>query len=449
MRQRWRSILVYVLAFAATVALVLAALVTVAPHAGAATRPNVVVIVSDDQRWDKLTPSYTPHIWDELIDTPATAAHPAATSVLFRQAFDTNPLCCPSRTTILSGRYSHTTGVWTNKPPYGGFEAFDDRHTVAVDFQQAGYRTGMIGKYLNGYNAGRMSYVPPGWSRWFASNTGAYYDWDVTTARGFRHFGNDRDDYSSRVLTDEAIDFATNGTRPFFLYLSYSAPHGLAIPDARDVGRFNGERDYRFDTPHRQPSSMLDAAYGVDRGVGQLLDALPDDTLVLYLSDNGYMWNDPSPRGELSGKLWPYNESLRVPMVFAALDGSVAPTAGAGDIVANVDVRTSLLHAAGLAPLTMTEGLNWFRSDWTPRDALEIEHLGPPTYCGVRSLAFLYARFREPDGTYTVELYDEHADPEESVNVAGDPAYAADRAELADRARAECDPPPPGYSWPA
>ena len=120
------------------------------PRAAAALPDNVVIIVTDDQRWDMIRRDFTPEIWNRLV-IPGRR---------FKNAFVPNPLCCPSRASILSGNYSHTTGVWSNRGPHGGFGAFGDKHTIAVDFDAAGYRTAMIGKYLNGYAAGknRMPY---------------------------------------------------------------------------------------------------------------------------------------------------------------------------------------------------------------------------------------------------------------------------------------------------
>ena len=99
--------------------LVCVALIPVGGHISeAATRKlNVVILMSDDQRWDMVTPTFTPHIWDRLIDRPASGRFPHATSVAFKNSFVSNPQCCPSRTSTLTGNYSHTTGVWDNEAP--------------------------------------------------------------------------------------------------------------------------------------------------------------------------------------------------------------------------------------------------------------------------------------------------------------------------------------------
>lgn len=126
--------------------------------------PNVVLILTDDQRWD--TVSEMPTVMSDL----------AGRGITFERGYVSNPLCCPSRASILTGLYSHSTGVYTNQArAHGGFAAFDDRSTIATWLDEAGYRTALIGKYLNGYEG---PYVPPGWDRWFATYlNGAYYDY--------------------------------------------------------------------------------------------------------------------------------------------------------------------------------------------------------------------------------------------------------------------------------
>lgn len=326
---------------------------------------------------------------------------------------------------------------------------------MAVDFQQQGYRTALVGKYLNGYRAGDMTYVPPGWDRWFAVNGASFYDYGVTTDNRLLHYGNRPQDYITRVLEAQAESYVASATadgQPFFLYYSFTAPHSPAIADPRDVGRFVGEPDFRFPTKGSWHSSVLEAGYGLDRAVGEILNVLPDNTIVLYMSDNGLLWDQKkSDRGPLSGKQWPYNESIRIPIIYTSLDGTNMPLAGVSDIVANVDLRTTLLHAAGFAPLTNQGGIDWTAPDYVPRDALLLEHLAggdTPTYCGVRTKAFMYVRFKE-NGGYTEEMFDESGDhPAELINLLSDPTFDTQLTELRQKAKDLCVPTPPGsYAW--
>src|SRR5213594_443941 len=117
-----------------------------AARARAASQPpNVVVIVTDDQRWDSL--DVVPIVQRELVGHGVT----------FANAFVSNPLCCPSRASILTGDYSHSTGVYRQIPPFGRFEAFHDGSTLATWLDGAGYDTALVGKYIDGYqHAGLM-----------------------------------------------------------------------------------------------------------------------------------------------------------------------------------------------------------------------------------------------------------------------------------------------------
>ncbi len=417
--------------------------------------PNLVLIISDDQRWDSVSEETTPNIWNRLV----------VPGVSFRDAFVPNPLCCPSRTTILTGRYSHRTEVWTNLSPYGGFEVFDDHDTIATDLQDAGYRTAMIGKYLNQYPEYHWKYVPPGWDRWFAIATSMYYGY-TAAANGQRskRFGSAPEDYSTEVLTQRAVSFIDRTEargQPFFLYFAPTAPHAPSIPYPEDWGRF-ADREFvkppsfgrasashpiyvqearwdsqRFARVHVIHQRQLEASYGVDRAVGRILDAVPPNTIVIYLSDNGMMWGEH----RWIGKGVPYNESIRVPIVMAALDGRPMPDPNR--IVLNVDIRATLASAAGLAP--KTQGRDWFDPTWT-REGFVVEHkaMDPPkvpSYCGVRTAEWLYVRYE----TGEEELYDEVADPYEMENVVAEQPLIA--AEFRARAQRRCDPPPPGFTW--
>jgi N-acetylglucosamine-6-sulfatase len=107
-------------------------------------KPNIVLILTDDQRWDTLR--WMPNVRRLLMDKGVT----------FTNAFVPNSLCCPSRVTILTGQYSHTNGIWSNEWPNGGFKVFrgHDGSTIATWLHDAGYRTALIGKYLNEYKDG-------------------------------------------------------------------------------------------------------------------------------------------------------------------------------------------------------------------------------------------------------------------------------------------------------
>lgn len=418
------------------------------PHMAAAERrPNVIILLSDDQRFDSITARFMPYVWHHLAQENPYA---------FTNSFVPNPLCCPSRTSILTGRYSHTTGVWNNLRPTGGFHVFHHRgeetDTIAVDFERQGYRTAMIGKYLNQYGAGTNTYVPPGWNRWFATNTGAYYSYPVTTQSRSRRYGHDPHDYITRVLSRQAnrfVDHAVTAGVPFFLYLSFTAPHAPTIPDPRDVGRFAGVSIPGV--PHTRESN-LETAFGIDRAVRNLLNGIPSNTIVVYLADNGLLWGEHKGGwGPLEGKGWPYSQSARIPLIYRALDPSLPqPVAATDDFVLNVDLRTTLTHAAGIEPISATDGIDWTSPTYAARSAFPLEHYSPhvvPPYCGLRTRDYLYVRFHDFDGTYHEEVYREPSPEDASDDIVGtvEPGLLA---SLREQTRALCDPGPPGYSWP-
>ena len=161
----------------------------------------------------------------------------AGHGISFERGYVSNPLCCPSRASILTGQYSHSNGVYTNQngQPHGGFRAFDDRSTVATWLDEAGYRTAMLGKYFNGYEG---PYVPPGWDPWFATYVnGAFYDYLATDDGVVRTYGSDPADYGTTVLATEAVRFieSTPADTPLFLYFAPHAPHepAMAAPGDR------------------------------------------------------------------------------------------------------------------------------------------------------------------------------------------------------------------------
>ena len=240
--------------------------------------------------------------------------------VNFTDAFVVNPLCCPSRTSILTGAYSHSTGIYTNEPPHGGFADFHDRSTIATWLDAAGYQNALVGKYLNGY--AHTTYIPPGWDFWISQQTGEYYDYVLTHNHVLRWFGHSPSDYSTRVLTRHAVQFLRRAERPFFLYFAPSAPHSPAVPAPDDARAFPNLPPWRpasydeanvSDKPAWVTRLHLSAAkrkridrfrrdqyrslLAVDESVGRILDALVakhqlHDTLIVFMSDNGLEWGE-------------------------------------------------------------------------------------------------------------------------------------------------------------
>jgi N-acetylglucosamine-6-sulfatase len=227
--------------------------------AGANTRPNVVLIVTDDQRWD------------ELENMPNVQSLLAEKGVTYTRSFEPDSLCCPSRTTILTGQFPNHTGVWGNAYPNGGFKSFisHEGQTISVWLHHAGYRTGLIGKYLNQFsvNSASSSTNPtgllarPGWDYWtsFINSTSggaeppAYYNYhlDLGATRSspgaLTYLGDPTKPssacasfgtcYSTTVLGEQAVSFInrTPTSKPFFLYYAPYGPHSPFTPAPRDV----------------------------------------------------------------------------------------------------------------------------------------------------------------------------------------------------------------------
>jgi N-acetylglucosamine-6-sulfatase len=430
-------------------------------------QPNVVVIMTDDQRWDTL--DAMPVVSDEI----------AAKGTMFRQAFVVNADCCPSRVSFLTGRYSHSTGVWGNAPPNGGFPAFTgDDETIATWLDADGYRTALVGKYLNSYLLDDASYVPPGWDRWFALvDPKTYLDYDLSVDGSVVHEGAEPKDYSTGVLGTEAADIisSTPTSEPLFLWFAPFAPHKPADPADRDADAFSGlppwrpasfnEREVR-DKPSyvssRPPLSseevsaidalrqdQLRTLLSADRAVASILRALGatgrlGDTMIVFTSDNGFLWGEH----RLTGKLAPYEESIRVPFVVRWDRLADQPSTDA-HLVTNLDLAPTVAAVTG-ATAAPNEGLNLtpLLSNAQPawRHLLAIErpasHAKVPGYCAVRTRSKLFVHY----ATGEEELYGLTNDPLERANLAAVPGRRAALDRLREQARVLCSPLPPGVA---
>ena len=184
------------------------------------TRPNILLILADDQRADSL---------DQM---PLTTARPWRT---YSRAFVPEPQCCPARASLLTGRLPLHTGVDTLQRG----NRLDDRTTIATMLHGVGYRTILVGKYLNDYPFGRAAFTPPGWEVFRAFTGGyGYYDFTLAGGGGSLTFGHDPSDYATDALGALAIAEAraTPARRPLFLYLAPNAPHTPYVEAPRHVG---------------------------------------------------------------------------------------------------------------------------------------------------------------------------------------------------------------------
>ena len=218
-------------ALLALAALVAAVVVSQSATVRSDDRPNVIVVLTDDQRAG--TFAQMPWLGSQL-------ARAASGWTAFPNAFANTPLCCPARASLLTGLYARHTGVLDN----GDGDRLDASATLATWLHDAGYRTGLVGKYLNTYPFGRPPFIPPGWDRFVAkeNQTG------VTVYRDFHAVDQGSPVFVRRYATDwlaeRAIDFVRTAppTQPFFLLFAPSAPHPPWIPAARHEGAFAGLR---------------------------------------------------------------------------------------------------------------------------------------------------------------------------------------------------------------
>jgi arylsulfatase A-like enzyme len=412
--------------------------------------PNVVVVMTDDQALDTMGAM------------PLTRRLIGERGTSFERAFVSFPLCCPSRATFLTGQYAHNHGVRDNRGPNGGYQSLDPEHTLPVWLSRAGYRTGFVGKFLNGYGEGAaVREVPPGWSDWYGlpgKNKQRAFDFDLIENGEIVHYGDsgEQSPYKTDVLSDKAAGFVRDAAakrRPFFLWVATNGPHrDSGLPDEaernpepapRDRGKFDGRRAPRraavdesdvSDKPRdvrkrprldrrarerldREYVSQLESLASIDRLVGRLIARLRaagelERTLFVFTSDNGYL------RGQhrLEGKSRPYDEAIRVPLLVRG------PGFAAGErerrLVANVDLAATILEAAGAKADRELDGWSLRPGadrPGTQRDAVLLEVFErKQAFTGLRTHRYTYAEYESGDR----ELYDMRRDPEQLDNLA-------------------------------
>ena len=423
-----------------------------------AQRPNILVLINDDQRWDQVSCAEQPLIPE--LRTP-NIDRLAQGGVYFRDAFVTTPICAVSRASIVTGKYASTHGMNHFQTPLAPEVLGKSYPAVLHDH---GYWTGMLGKWGVGTEGTQDVFdVFDAWA-----NQGAYFH---ATDEGRIH--------NAEWLARRARGFLESRPpgMPFCLTISYKSPHHPYQPDERDAQLFDDlvipsrptdtrehygtlspavmegslNRWCYFDerrdeaTRERFEKDFLRCIVSLDRSVGMVMKLLEDleleeNTYVIFLSDHGYLWGEHG----LGGKWLLYEESIRVPLIVHGPGLPAAMRGGAPEALAlNIDVAPTILDIAGAPIPPVMDGMSlWpLLSGESPpaRRDFFMEHVGVidveqpiPDSRGVRTREWKYIRYLgvEPE---VEELYHLASDPLETRNLAADAEHAEDLARLRER----------------
>ena len=434
-------------------------------HAQAQTRPNVLVLMTDDQTVESL----------RVMTNVNTLL--AARGTTFVNNFASFPLCCPSRSTFITGQYAHNHTVMGNAPPAGGYDKLAPTHanTLPAWLRQAGYHTIHVGKYLNGYGSARPTEIPAGWVEWYGStdpSTYRYFNYRLNENGRLVTYGTGAANYQTDVYARKAVELIRRNapsTQPFFLSVAFLAPHSGAPRDADDPAnqatpspaprhrnRFASEplpRPPSFNEADvsDKPSGIrnrvvigparingitenyrqrLESLLAVDEAVRDIVAALEatgelSRTLIVFTSDNGFFHGEHRVP---DGKVLVYEPSVRVPLI---LRGPGVP-AGARrtNLVANVDLAATILDVAKARPGRRPDGRSLlpFARDPLNRSGRDIL-LETGSYSAIRTPRHVFVQH----GSGEQELYDLATDPDQLQSLHADPRFAALKANLAAR----------------
>jgi N-acetylglucosamine-6-sulfatase len=418
------------------------------------SQPNIVLITTDDQRLSDMA-------W-----MPQTRQLLGEAGVSFNSGLSPHPLCCPARAEILTGQYAHNNGVYNNQGLSGGYSALiDPSNHVGRWLQEAGYQTGFVGKFVNGYEYERDQIVS-GWD-WFDPTIRGVYDYiDFIQANN-----GTPESYVDSYITDVVSTITTDlisrwsGTdTPFFIWASYVAPHTasrvgqrLPIPEPEYAGTaaeatniaeqspaFNeadmrDKPEYIRDLPLVERAAKrqlfqhrVESLASVDDAVAATIAALDaagelENTLIIFTTDNGYLIGEH----RYTGKNILYEEGLLVPFLMRG------PGIPANEVsprpVTLVDIAPTMMDAAGDAPAgRLMDGASFLDSsgaDVRDPDRAVLVQIGEnrelttdPLWRvrGLRTSRYTYAKW----STGFEELYDRRRDPWQLNNQAGATKYA-------------------------
>ena len=409
-------------------------------------------VLTDDLSWNLVR--YMPHVLEMQKQ-----------GVTFINYFVTDSLCCPSRASIFTGRYPHNTGIFRNVGNDGGYLKFrfrgHEQVTFATALSSAGYRTAMLGKYLNGYQA-RTDPPAPGWTLWAVAGDGYQgFNYDLNEDSKVIHYGKDAKDYMTDVLSRLAVRFIKDSARaPFMIEVATFAPHEPYTPAPRDANAFPGLQSPRpaafnaapdAGAPQwlkgHPPLSTADIAaidrdfrkraqsvLAVDAMIGELQAAVAaigeaSNTYFVFSSDNGYHMGE---HRLMPGKQTAFDSDIRVPLMVTG------PGIPAGlvvqEVTENVDLCPTFTELAGMLPSKSIDGRSLVPllrgekiAGW--RGVALVEHHGPvkdlvdPDLPGPRSgNPTTYEAIRSPHSLYVEyangekEYHDFATDPNELSN---------------------------------
>jgi N-acetylglucosamine-6-sulfatase len=423
-------------------------------HSAPAPRPNFVFVLTDDLSWNLV--SHMPHV---------VALQKAG--MTFSHYYVVDSLCCPSRSAIFTGEYPHNDGVFTNTGSDGGYNAYnrngDQAKSFAVALQKSGYRTAMMGKYLNGYDPSDP--VAPGWDVWDVAGNG-YGEFNYSLNENGRQFdyGDAPDDYLTDVLSAQATSFIASSAKshkPFMLEVATFAPHAPYTPApqyATAAASLQYPKNAAYNTlpvdpppwlaqrapltPEQQASitdlyrKRVEADFSVDDMIGQIerelrAKGVAKNTYIVFSSDNGFHMGEYRLE---PGKQTAFDTDIRVPLIVSGPHVPAGRTVS--QLASNIDLAPTFEALAGLEIRKTIDGHSlaalWHGEhpkDW--RQAILIEHHGPddvpgdpdaqtnaqadpPSYEAVRTENALYVLY---DNGYQ-EYYDTATDPLELDNIA-------------------------------
>ncbi|HEV3474343.1 MAG TPA: sulfatase, partial [Actinomycetota bacterium] len=332
-------------------AMALAGAPATGPVSAQPAAPNILIILTDDQR-----------ATDTMQVMPKTLRLFEEQGTRFPNAFATTPVCCPSRASIVTGRFAHNTNVLTNQDQ----AALNHNTTIQRYLNERGYQTALVGKWLNNWP---ITQNPPHFDRWAVMQPD-YVDAEFNVDGAVKTMNGYSTDVIADLTVDLIQDFESTDASPWFLHVNPWAPHGPWTPETlyqnADVGTWDGnpavlETD-KSDKPQyvRSAAHTLDDArldrqgqlrtlLSVDDLVKQVFDRLEltgeQNTLAFFLSDNGFFWSEHG----LTSKNQPYTQAMEIPF-FARWPGRLP----AGDtdrrMVANIDIVPTIMDAAGITP---------------------------------------------------------------------------------------------------